>query len=90
MIQILGNENSVFNEFIAEIRDEQIQSDRMRFRRNMERMGEIFAYEISKKMHYVTEEVTTSLGTAKVPRLAEQPVVATILRAGIPLHLGWY
>lgn len=88
MIQILGNENSVFNEFIAEIRDEQIQSDRMRFRRNMERMGEIFAYEISKKMHYVTEEVTTSLGTAKVPRLAEQPVVATILRAGIPLHLG--
>ncbi len=88
MIHILGNENSIFNEYIAEIRDEQIQSDRMRFRRNMERMGEIFAYEISKKLSFVTEEVTTSLGVAKVPKLAEQPVVATILRAGLPLHIG--
>ena len=88
MIHILGNENSIFNEYIAEIRDEQIQSDRMRFRRNMERMGEIFAYEISKKMSFVSEEVTTSLGVAKVPKLAEQPVVATILRAGLPLHIG--
>jgi uracil phosphoribosyltransferase len=88
MVNILGNENSIFNEYIAEIRDEQIQSDRMRFRRNMERMGEIFAYEISKKFSYVAEEVTTSLGVAKVPKLAEQPVVATILRAGLPLHIG--
>lgn len=88
MIHILGNENSIFNEFISEIRDEQIQSDRMRFRRNMERMGEIFAYEISKKLNYAIEDVTTSLGVAKVPKIAEQPVVATILRAGLPLHLG--
>lgn len=88
MIHILGNENSIFTEFISEIRDEQIQSDRMRFRRNMERMGEIFAYEISKKLNYAIEDVTTSLGVAKVPKLAEQPVVATILRAGLPLHIG--
>lgn len=88
MIHILGNENSIFNEYIAEIRDEQIQTDRMRFRRNLERMGEIFAYEISKKLPFVAEEVVTSLGVAKVPKMAEQPVVATILRAGLPLHLG--
>jgi uracil phosphoribosyltransferase len=88
MIHILGNETSIFNEYIAEIRDEQIQSDRMRFRRNLERMGEIFAYEISKKLPFVVEEVVTSLGVAKVPKMAEQPVVATILRAGLPLHLG--
>lgn len=88
MIHILGNENSIFSEFISEIRDEQIQTDRMRFRRNMERMGEIFAYEISKKLSFVVEDVVTSLGVAKVPRMSEQPVVATILRAGLPLHLG--
>lgn len=88
MIHILGNETSIFNEYIAEIRDEQIQSDRMRFRRNLERMGEIFAYEISKKLPFVVEEVVTSLGVAKVPKMAEQPVIATILRAGLPLHLG--
>ncbi len=88
MIHILGNENSIFSEFISEIRDEEIQTDRMRFRRNMERMGEIFAYEISKKLSYATEDVTTSLGVAKVSKLSEQPVVATILRAGLPLHLG--
>ncbi len=88
MIHILGNENSIFNEFVAEIRDEEIQGDRMRFRRNMERMGEIFAYEISKKFSFVTEDVITSLGVAKVPKMAEQPVVATILRAGLPLHIG--
>ena len=88
MIHILGNENSIFNEFIAEIRDEEIQGDRMRFRRNLERMGEIFAYEISKKIPYAIEDVTTSLGVAKVPKIAEQPVVATILRAGLPLHIG--
>lgn len=88
MTHILSKENSIFNEFIAEIRDEEIQTDRMRFRRNVERMGEIFAYEISKKLNYVVEDVVTSLGVAKVPKMAEQPVIATILRAGLPLHIG--
>ena len=60
----------------------------MRFRRNMERIGEIFAYEISKHLEYETKEITTSLGIAEVPVLKKQPVIATILRAGLPLHNG--
>ena len=85
---ILGKTHSIFNQFISEIRDQEIQRDRMRFRRNMERMGEIFAYEISKHLPYVNKKVTTPLGIAKVPVLKEQPVLATILRAGLPLHNG--
>ena len=88
MIKILGKENSVLNHFIAEIRDEEIQKDRMRFRKNMERIGEIFAYEISKKLKYEKRKVVTSLGIANVSVLKEQPVLATILRAGLPLHQG--
>lgn len=84
----LGLSQSIVNHFIAEIRDVNIQQDRMRFRRNLERMGEIIAYEISKELEYETTEVTTSLGTAAVPTLKEQPIVATILRAGLPLHQG--
>src|SRR4051812_3593102 len=88
MVHILGNRNSIFNQFIAEIRDERIQKDSMRFRRNIERMGEIIAYEISKTMEYETREVTTPLGIANISLLKEQPVIATILRAGLPLHQG--
>lgn len=88
MVHILSNGNSVFNQFISEIRDEAIQKDSMRFRRNLERMGEIMAYEISKTMAYENKEVTTPLGIANVSMLKEQPVVATILRAGLPLHQG--
>lgn len=88
MIQILGNENSILNHFIAEVRDQEIQKDSLRFRRNIERIGEIFAYEISKKMEYESKEVITSLGAAEVPQLKHQPVLATILRAGLPLHQG--
>lgn len=88
MIHILGTNNSVFNQFIGEIRDVNVQGDSMRFRRNLERMGEIFAYEISKTMTYVDQEITTPLGIATIPILKEQPVVATILRAGLPLHQG--
>jgi uracil phosphoribosyltransferase len=88
MVHILGANNSVFNQFIAEIRDENIQKDSMRFRRNLERMGEIMAYEISKTLVYETREVTTPLGIASVPLMKEQPVIATILRAGLPLHQG--
>ena len=88
MVHILGAQNSIFNQYIAEIRDVNVQHDRMRFRRNMERMGEIMAYEISKTFYYETSEVTTPLGIANVPVLKQQPVVATILRAGLPLHQG--
>lgn len=89
MVHILGNNNSVFNEYIAEIRDEKIQKDSMRFRRNMERMGEIMAYEISKTLVYENRETTTPLGIANVSRIKEQPVIATILRAGLSVHNGF-
>ena len=88
MIRELGKSNSVFNQFLSEVRDEKIQQDRFRFRRNMERMGEIFAYEISKEMPYREKEVITPLGTAHMQVLEKQPLLATILRAGIPLHQG--
>jgi uracil phosphoribosyltransferase len=88
MVHVLGASNSIFNQFIAEIRDENIQKDSMRFRKNIERMGEIFAYEISKKMNYELREVTTPLGISNVSVPSEQPVVASILRAGLPLHQG--
>jgi len=88
MIHNIGNQSSLFTQFISELRDEIIQKDSMRFRRNMERVGEIFAYEISKSLQYVVQEVTTSLGIAQVPVLKKQPVIASILRAGLPLHMG--
>ncbi len=87
-IHILGESNSIFNEFIAEIRSSEVQVDSMRFRRNLERIGEIFAYEISKTMKYEPREVTTPLGIATMPRMMSRPVLATILRAGLPLHQG--
>lgn len=85
---ILGETNSVFNQFIAEIRDEVIQKDPMRFRRNLQRLGEFFGYEISKTMEFEPTEVKTPLGIATVPTLAQHPVLATILRAGLPLQQG--
>lgn len=87
-IHTLSERNSLFSQFMAEIRDEKIQKDAMRFRRNLERFGELFAYEISKELEYTVHDVTTPLGVAKVPVLAQQPVLATILRAGLPLHQG--
>ena len=80
--------NSLFTRYISEIRDVEIQKDPMRFRRNMERMGEIYAYDISKTLEFVPTEVTTPLGVAETNKLKEEPVVATILRAGLPLHFG--
>lgn len=88
MIHVLSEQSSVFNQYLAEIRDQQIQQDRIRFRRNMERIGEIFAYEISKTLTYKQVVTQTVLGEADTRVLAEQPVVATILRAGLPLHQG--
>jgi len=87
-IKNLEIQNSLFNQFLSEIRDAEIQRDRMRFRRNLERVGEIMAYEISKTMDYMTQEVVTPLGVKEVNVLAEQPVLATILRAGLPFHTG--
>jgi uracil phosphoribosyltransferase len=84
----LGNQNSIFNHFIREIRDVSIQNDSMRFRRNIERIGEIFAYEISKKMEYENKNITTPLGISIESLMKEKPVLATILRAGLPLHQG--
>jgi uracil phosphoribosyltransferase len=84
----LGKQNSIFNHFIREIRDLNIQKDSMRFRRNIERIGEIFAYEISKKMEYENKDITTPLGISTESLMIEKPVLATILRAGLPLHQG--
>ncbi len=84
----LGKQDSVFNQFIAEIRDAEIQQDRMRFRRNLERLGEIMAYEVSKALPYEEKEVNTQLGVKEMRVLKEQPVIATILRAGLPFHNG--
>lgn len=88
MVVNIGSKNSVINQFLRELRDVNLQQDRMRFRRNMERIGEIFAYEISKTMEFEPKDVVTSLGTAEIPVLKNQPVLATILRAGLPLHQG--
>lgn len=88
MIHNLATQNSILNQFIAEIRDIDIQKDSMRFRKNLERIGEIFAYEISKTLAYKSSHTTTALGVANTKQLSEQPVIATILRAGLPLHLG--
>lgn len=88
MIKNLGKQNSIFNQFISELRDAIIQRDNMRFRRNLERVGEIIGYEISKSLEYEEKEVVTTLGTAMVPQLKEFPVLIPILRAGIPLQQG--
>jgi len=84
----MSQSNSLFTRFISEIRDVEIQKDQMRFRKNMERMGEIYAYEISKTLEYQPSETTTPLGVAETSKLVAEPVVATILRAGLPLHFG--
>ena len=84
----LGATNSIFNQFISEIRNIDIQHDKMRFRKNCERMGEIFAYEISKTFSFSKKEITTPLGISAINLIDEQPVLSTILRAGLPLHQG--
>jgi len=88
MIHELGSKNSIFNQFLSELRDSSVQKDSMRFRHNLERIGEIFAYEISKKMNYVPTQISTPLGMLEMNLMNEQPILATILRAGLPLHQG--
>ena len=88
MVFNLAETPSLGNQFVAEIRDVSIQQDRMRFRRNMERLGEVLAYEISKTLHFKPTEVETPLGIAEVELPNDPIVLATILRAGLPLHQG--
>ena len=88
-IKNLSQQHSVFNQYMAEIRDVSVQIDSMRFRRNLERVGEIMAYEISKTLDYETRTVNTPLGVSECRVLVSQPVLATILRAGLPLHQGF-
>lgn len=88
MVNILGAHNSIVTNIIAEIRDIVIQKDSQRFRTNFERLGEIFAYEISRKLQYEAREVITPLGVAECQVLTAYPVIASILRAGMPMHQG--
>ena len=89
MVNILNKQNTILNKFIAQMRDKNIQRDHMRFRRNMERVGEIMAYEISKRLNYTTHMVETPLGIAAVESIIDKIVIATILRAGLPFHQGF-
>lgn len=88
MIINLSEQHSLISNWVSELRDVEIQTDRLRFRRNLERIGEVAAYEISKVLPFSEKEVQTPLGTALSKILSDQPVLATILRAGLPLHQG--
>jgi uracil phosphoribosyltransferase len=88
MVINLSDEYSLLSNWISELRNVQVQTDRMRFRRNLERIGEVAAYEISKTLEFEEKEIQTPLGISNCKLLKEQPVLATILRAGLPLHQG--
>lgn len=88
MVVNLSQQHSLISNWVAELRDVTVQNDRMRFRRNLERIGEVAAYEISKVLPFIEKEIQTPLGTVEHKILQEQPVLATILRAGLPLHQG--
>jgi uracil phosphoribosyltransferase len=85
----LSEKNSILNRFLAEIRDVNIHNDRLRFRKNIERIGEIMAYEISKSLNYASTVVQTPLGVSEIPLISDQVVLATLLRAGLPFHQGF-
>ncbi|MFN4145560.1 MAG: uracil phosphoribosyltransferase [Runella sp.] len=86
---VLTQQSSVANHFLAELRDVNIQQDRLRFRQNLERIGQLLAYEISKSLPYRSVNVTTPLGVSSTYLLRHQPVLATILRASLPFHQGF-
>jgi len=88
MVKNLSERHSLLSNWIGELRNTEIQGDRMRFRRNLERIGEVIAYEISKVLPCEDREIGTPLGTSVCKVLSQQPVLATILRAGLPLHQG--
>ncbi|MDQ3394402.1 MAG: uracil phosphoribosyltransferase [Bacteroidota bacterium] len=86
---ILNEVNSVAHHFLSEIRDVNVQSDSMRFRKNLERLGEIMAYEVSKKLDYENKEIETPLGSSSIPMFKDQPVIISVLRAGLPFFQGF-
>lgn len=86
---VLTKENSIANNFLAEMRDKSIQKDSMRFRTNIHRLGEILAYEISKKLDYENQEVITPLGTHHSTIIKKHPILATVMRAGLPFYQGF-
>ncbi|MBN8833953.1 MAG: uracil phosphoribosyltransferase [Niastella sp. SCN 39-18] len=88
MVHNLSKEHSLISNWTAELRNIEIQQDRMRFRRNLERIAEVIGYEISKQMDWDTVDVTSPMGTASCKVLKEQPVLATVLRAGLAMHNG--
>jgi len=88
MVVNLSKQYSLLSDWVSELRNVDIQSDRMRFRRNLERIGEVAAIEISKTLAYTPTDIQTPLGTSVCNLLSKQPVLATILRAGLPLHQG--
>ena len=85
----LCENNSLVSQFMSELRDKNIQQDRLRFRANVHRLGQIMAYEISKRLQYKTIDTETPLAVAKTSVIADQVVLSTILRAGLPLHEGF-
>src|SRR5689334_2519949 len=89
MFTILNQQNSIANQYLLELRDMTIQQDRERFRNNVERLGELMAYEISKKLDYQSTSVKTPLGMSQVHVLKESPVLITVLRAGLPYFNGF-
>lgn len=88
-IHYLSEENSILNHFLGQIRNVNVQNDSMRFRRNIERIGEVMALELSKNLYYKNIEITTPLGIKKTTEIEDQLVLCSILRAGLPLHLGF-
>jgi uracil phosphoribosyltransferase len=84
----MNKSNSLFNTYLSETRNEHIQKDSFRFRRNMERMGSIIAYEISKQMEFGVHEIPTPFGIAEEHIIAQAPVIISVLRAGVPVHQG--
>lgn len=88
-IHILSENNSVLNHFLGQIRNVNVHNDSMRFRKNIERIGEIMAYELSKELHYKNIEIQSPLGIKKTTEIEDQLVLCSILRAGLPLHLGF-
>ena len=85
----MSESDSLLNQFVSELRDVEVQGDRMRFRRNLERIGELMAYEISKELHYSDRELTTPLAQCQVRCCTDQIVLGTVFRAGLPLHQGF-
>ena len=87
-VHCISETNSVLNVFLAELRDVNIQNDRMRFRRNLERIGEILSYEMSKQLNYSKADAKTPLGICETHLIKDEVVICSILRAGVPMHIG--